>query len=704
MMNKKCLNSEKINFSGILLLVFLNLTIYSNTLNASWHFDDFPTIIQNNSLHISNISFGSILNTFFAEPVSGNRFYRPISCLTFAINWYLGKDSVTGYHIINILIHILNTLLLFFTIHTLFKTPNLKGKYQKNEYFIALLASGLWAINPIQTQAVTYIVQRMTLLASMFYILGILFYTKARISDFRLNCLLLFSGCFICFFLALGSKENAVILPLSLLLVEICFFQTGSAFFSQKFYLKAIPLVALCALFTGTIILFFTGDLLFFFKGYDARPFSILERLITEPRVIIFYISQIFYPIPQRLSFAHDITISTSLFQPWTTLPAIILLFILIGIGFSQIRKRPVLAFSILFFFLNHIVESSVISLELIFEHRNYLPSMFLFFPITAGLKQLMDHYNKKNYFIYLNIICFITIIITSVGIGTFIRNTAWATEASLWSDAVQKAPGNARANQNVAHYYKKNKQYNHALVLYKHSLSLYSERPKQSNALAYNNMGNIYLEKQEYEMAISYYEKALSVFPTNQRSRLNMIKSLIRLGKWEDALMNVDQLLSGYFFVEECLHLRGLILLRQKNYKEAVKYLRRALKLNPDNPEVMVCLGMALNSMACYKHAELFLKQAKSLQPDSALIMLCLFEVSIRSGKPLAADEYLEYFCEKIGEENVVLFLENQIRDNFSVPLDYQLIIPVIAKKHQTKVAELAEISSELTISELSD
>ena len=105
--------------------------------------------------------------------------------LTFALNWYIGKDNVLGYHIVNNAIHLVTTFFLFLTVLNLLMSPNLKGKYQGNEYAIAFLSAILWAVNPIQTQAVTYIIQRMASLAAMFYIIGIYFYLKTRLSAVR---------------------------------------------------------------------------------------------------------------------------------------------------------------------------------------------------------------------------------------------------------------------------------------------------------------------------------------------------------------------------------------------------------------------------------------------------------------------------------------------------------------------------------------
>ena len=349
-----------------------------------------------------------------------------------------------GYHIVNFLIHFLSAAFLFFAILYLLETPNLKEKFSKRRNFIAFLSATLWAIHPIQTQAVTYIVQRMASMAAMFYILSILCYIKCRMSGASLHRIFCLLGCVLTFLLALGSKENAAMLPASLLLIELTCYKKFNWRFSKKIYFWGSVVIGVIILILT--VWFFSPDITFsWLNGYRNRPFTLTERILTEPRIVLFYLSQILFPLPNRLSVEHDVILSTSFFQPWTTLPAILLTLLLMGLGISQIRKRPIIALAVLFFFLNHIIESTVIPLELVFEHRNYLPSMFLFLPIATGFKWLYDYCAAKKQPLTGILFGLLVLLMVSLGIGTYTRNLAWATEVSLWRDAMKKAPQSAR-------------------------------------------------------------------------------------------------------------------------------------------------------------------------------------------------------------------------------------------------------------------
>jgi len=450
--DKRYIDSERLILI-FLFFIFIFL-IYSNTLNSPWHLDDHLNIVLNERLHLRELNKESIIRTFFANPVpGGNKLYRPVSCLSLALNWYHGGDKVTGYHLINIFIHFLTACILFLTILNLLKTPNINKISGKDAYLIAALGALIWAINPLQTQAVTYIVQRMASLAAMFYISGIYFYVRGRFlsGSVRIYYLL---GCVLSFMLAIGSKENAIMFPMALLLVEIIFFRNLDK--PGNWRRLIIPLTGFgLSIILVSVVFFLNGKPLSFLNGYADRPFSLTQRLLTEPRIVLFYLSQFFYPAIHRLSIIHEVHLSVSLLKPWTTIPSIVTVFAIVGAGIFYIKKKPVFSFAILFFFLNHIVESSILPLEIIFEHRNYLPSLFLFFPLALGLQGLLNTFgDKKKTGVYLLIIAAITILLILLGNGTYRRNAVWQSNKALVEDVMNKAPNSPRALHGMALYY----------------------------------------------------------------------------------------------------------------------------------------------------------------------------------------------------------------------------------------------------------
>jgi tetratricopeptide (TPR) repeat protein len=426
----------------------------------------------------------------------------------------------------------------------MFESPNLKGKFPGNEYFIALLSATLWAVNPIQTQAVTYVVQRMASMAAMFYILGIYFYVKGRLHESRPFQIVFYLTCLLSFVCALASKENSATLPVAIILLEITFFQDLSQSRTRKRVFWTTMGTGLGIVLFGSLF-YLHGDPLSFLKSYNERFFSPLQRLMTEPRILIFYLTLIFYPAPTRLSIEHDVAVSTSLIHPWSTIPSIIIIFFLIGLGFSQMRKRPVLSFAILFFFLNHLIESTVIGLELTFEHRNYLPSLFLFLPISVAFQKLLDHYRQRKSAMHVVLVSFLILIIVGLGTGTYIRNLTWATEKSLWEDAMRKAPKMFRPYLNLAWgYYQRTGQYDKALTLYAKAASLKMHK-NRGNSLALNNMASIYYLKGDLNKAAELWTEVVLLSPHHGFYQYRLAKVLEELGQLEKAIEPLDKFIS---------------------------------------------------------------------------------------------------------------------------------------------------------------
>ena len=679
------------------------LAVYCNTFDADWQFDDKPNIINNHYLHIRNLKPESLVQTFFTKPTDpgnfGEKLYRPISFLTFSINWYFGKDKVLGYHIVNLLIHFSTTTFLFVAIFNLLGAPNLREKFETNKLFIAFLSAALWAINPIQTQAVTYIVQRMASMAAMFYILSMLCYIKFRMSRFSPHRILFLLGCLLSFLLAFGSKENAVMLPASLLLIEFTCFKKFNWRFSKTIYFWGsaagggiILILAVC---------FFSPDITFsWLNGYRNRPFTLTERILTEPRIVLFYLSQIFFPLPNRLSVEHDVILSTSFLQPWSTLPAISLTFLLIGLGFSQIRKRPIIALAVLFFFLNHIIESTVIPLELVFEHRNYLPSMFLFLPIAAGFKWLYDYCAANKQSLTGVLTGLLVFLMVCLGIGTYIRNLAWATEISLWRDAMKKAPQSARPMTNLAWQMAygpvaKPSQYNQALKLYEKARALSLQKSRSfAEPVIINNMAGIYFKQGEHQTAIDLLEDALTISPNYTRGRFDLAKILIVSGKWNSAAEHIEYLLSKYHSHEKYLNLKGLVLLHQHKYDMAIQYFRESLQYSPFLKESLMNLGIAYSLKGNYSSAEAYLIRAHQVHPKNMIPLMGLIENKVRAADFKMAQKYAGVLYGMYNRAAIKNQLKNLSKDHLSLFLSAELFSPVIENQWAHNSKESSKIS----------
>ncbi len=676
--------TQKSLLNSFFLLLLLVLPIYSNAFHAGWQFDDRPRILNNNKIHITVLSPESIQQVW-----SGNT-KRFLPYLSFALNWYAGGKDPFGYHLVNVSFHIGTAFLLYLTLLYLFRTPALEKSYRPGDvFFIAFFGAALWAVNPVQTQAVTYIVQRMALMAAFFYLAGLFFYLKARLERRKFRravYFLLVGGSFVC---AMFSKENAVMLPVSLGLVELFFFSQNGKTGKWKRLLGFWGGIAGIAALT--VLWFFQdGDLFFFLSGYENRPFTLGERVLTEPRIIWFYLSLLVYPVPARLSVAHDVVLSQSLFSPWTTSLSLGMILFVFFLAWRCRRRYPLLSFAACFFFVNHFVESTVVPLELIFEHRNYLPSFFLFLPVTAGVRYLVQTYRDRNKVVAGAVVVCLVAVVIGFGRFTYDRNRAWKSHRTLWMDALSKTKTDARPVANMALTLAwgndatwKTKRL--ALGLLKTALQLNLHREDLS-AEIYGNMASLFLHWGNYERAVELYQKGLQADPGFVKNRCDLIQPLFRLGRLEEALSQAEKLVDHPAGKNnpDYYNIYGFLLLWQQKPARALDFFQKALDIDPYNfPNIILNTGCALSRAGHYARAEWFYnywfhKGRKRYSPDMIPFFL-LIENSERSGNH---EKSMAYAKKLLAAFNLVSVLEKLRFMEFqreTVPLEKNLIAPVI-------------------------
>lgn len=691
-------HTYRMGLSAFLLLGLLLFLVYSNSFDATWHLDDYYNIIGNELVHAEASRPGSILKPFGSFLDSGH-LNRPLAFFTFAVNWFWGQDNPRGYHLVNILIHLLAAFFLFRTIQILFETPRLSGTWKRSRIeFISLLAAVLWAVNPIQVQSVTYIVQRMASLCGMFYILSIYLYVKARLAGILTKkSFLLFAACGLSFLAAFLTKENAALLPVVLVLIEATFFQD----ITRKKVRMTILGVALAmgmAVLIGGAIVFYNGNLLSVLN-FEERFFTPLERLLTQPRILLFYLTLIFYPTPNRLSPVHDIEISTSLLHPWTTLPSILIVCVLVGYAIYKLRKWPILSFAILFFFLNHIIESSIIPLELIFEHRNYTPAMFLFWPVAVGLERLLTQYRDRNPIVFRALLVFIPLLIVGLGTGAYIRNSVWFSEKLLWEDALSKAPQSARSYVQLAwgHYQRRGDQ-NTALLLYHEALKKKHNRNSQYSKI-YNNIANIYLQAGDCSRAVEYWQKSHEVSQNFYIPRYRLALALTRCGRLDDALPHLDHVIAQKPDFSKALNLKGVIRLIQNRPQEALVLFRQALKLEPANAHYHLNTGAGFHLLGDYRKAELFLAGALRDTQRERIALLWNAKNYLAMGKPSTADSLLGELVAKLPLDELSLWLEmgfkaRMYKSEIIFPAADETLGNLLAAKYHERLPALMQMS----------
>jgi len=684
-------------FSAVIIFILV-LSVYSNTFEASWHFDDENNILNNKPLHLTELNLQNIKNTFFASWDGGGKLYRPAACFSFALNYYFGRTEVFGYHVVNLAVHFIASLFLFLFIHNTLNLPLLKTRYGSNAYLIALLATILWAMSPVQAQAVTYIVQRMASMAGMFYIISMYFYLKGRTSPQKASKATHYLLCFLCGVLSLGSKENAVMLPISIFIFDLILIQgiTKKSIKRHSFLL----LIAVVTCLIGSFLL--KGSFIFdsekILSGYDIRGFTLLERLMTEPRIVLFYISLLLYPMPYRLCFVYDISVSKGLFDPPTTIIAILIIFMLLGLAILKSKRWPLVSFCILFFFINHVIESTVLPLELAFEHRNYIPSMLFFVPLSILFMKGIKFFSGKVS-MQIIIAASVVLVLIAAGNSTFVRNLAWKTDETLWLDAVEKSPNLPRTHHNLGKYYDDIGLKRAALAHYRQALALPEGLNRRSHYITNYNMGLIYKSLKDDDNARNYLLKSVELEPRFSPAYTSLGIMSIEEGQNENALNYFILALTHDISSEKARNYTGLTLLRLNRIEDAISQFEKALKVNPNNLYALTHIGVAYKSIGAFNKAIIHFKRVLDIDRTHPTAFLHLIEVYYLTEQRKKTEQTSEELVNLFPYDKFSLLIDKRIIETEPLlePANLQIISPVLEETLMKKGVQYHALAKKL-------
>ena len=557
-------------FLLLLLLAVCIFFVYSNSIKGPFVFDDEHNIKDNPQVRLTEFTLGGIIKAGFESPCQ----HRPVANISFALNYYFSRYDVAGYHIVNILIHIITGIILFYFIKVTLgllnpQSLNLHGEKSAppDHLFIAFFTTFIWVVHPIQTQSISYIVQRMNCVAAMFYILSLLLYVKARLSNIKREKLALYLGCIFSGILSLGSKEIAATLPFFIFLYEWYFFQK----LSRK-WLKRNAIYFLLPLFMIIFVaLFYLGGhpIKGILSAYSARDFTLWQRVLTEFRVVVYYISLLIFPHPTRLNLVHDFPVSHSFIDPLTTIYSFVAITGLLVVAVCSAKKEQLLSFGILWFVGNLIVESSVIALEIIFEHRVYLPSMFFILIFVVSVYRFVS-----PKWIGGALLCAVAIIFS---VWTFQRNMVWGDDVALWKDCVIKSPHQSRQHYNLGAALARKGELDDAIKNYNTALKIDPDYVK-----AYYNLGNALAQKGDAEASIYNYRKALQLNPDFFEAYYNIGRILSNQGKTGEAIHNYREALIINNEMTQALYNLSWIYATSKNekYRNGIKAVKLAEKL----------------------------------------------------------------------------------------------------------------------------
>ncbi|MBK5274151.1 MAG: tetratricopeptide repeat protein, partial [Desulfuromonadales bacterium] len=596
-----------------------------------FYWDDYISIVR--IPLIKDLSYFTNMESGQAFRGYGGFVSRFFGYFTFALNYRFGGLNVTGYHVVNITIHLLAALLVYRLTSLTFRTPYFSAARNNSTAesragFIALLAALLFIVHPLQTQAVTYIVQRLASLASMLYLLSLTSYIRARLiqqepGKHYLAAGVWFAAALLSALLAMKTKQIAYTLPFAILMYEFLFF-------TRQLKKKAFALVmAFLLVVLATLAIKLSGGTLGeIISNLDKATrlqtdMSRWDYLATECRVIVTYLRLLLFPVGQRLDY--DYPLYDTFLNPAVLLSGALLCSLLGAAVYSQYLSRKeadekgilhsVIAFGIFWFFITLSIESSVIPIvDVIVEHRMYLPSVGLFMAAAAFVSLYGGTNPRIPGWPRTWIVAGAAAVVILLAGLTVARNQLWRDEVSFWEDNAGKSPQKARVFMNLGRARERRGNLAGAEEAYRTASTL---APDQTDASL--NLGLIYTQSGRFTEALAEFKAALAANPDLGEAHNNIGKIYGTLGQFDEALKEFLQAAKLETTMAEPYNNIGYIYALQKRYPDALNAYEKCLKLDPDYDLAYVNRGMALLATNRKDEALADFRRALKINPSNA-------------------------------------------------------------------------------------
>ncbi len=603
------------------LFTLVALSLYWHTLDYPFVFDDYQNIVENPHIRITSLNWEELQRA----ATGSNLRERPVANLSFALNYFFGDYSPRGYRLVNVLLHGLTAFFVYvFCRFTLLLARSNNGDDTSRVAVFPDILAGiialLWLVHPLQTQSVTYIVQRMNSMAVCFYMGALCLYIVGRRGNCRAWC---FSGAAALWLLAMGCKQIAFTGPFVVLLYEWYFFRKLDIAWLKK-YAVYVVLSMIAATALGLALIQY-NPVNKIRRAYRLRDFTMEQRLLTEPRVVIYYVTQLLVPHPSRLNLDHDFTISTSPLTPLTTLPAILALCAALVLAVVIARRDRLLSFCILWLFIHLAIESSFVALEIAFDHRMYMPAVGGMLGIVYSLYRVeaMRRHGRVA-----------AVVVGAVALlfifWTCQRNLAWSSALTLWEDCARKSPGKARTQNNVGMELAKLERYGEAKQWLQTAIGLDPNYYK-----AYTNLGIVYAKLGQNDQAIAAYNKALKFLPEDAASHNNLAGAYREMGEWQLSQAHYQRAIKADpYHLDAYIGLGNVHMEMSSAFGDARSLFEHALTFSPDNPQLYNSIGITYAREKEFERAQEYFDKALAHGPATAEVLCNLANAHRDTGR----------------------------------------------------------------------
>lgn len=613
------------HLAAVLVLTALTAIVYAQTLDDEWHYDD-----------SAELAHPGVREGFPA--VRSSHYRGVVTVFTWWANYRVSGEAAWSYHLLNILIHLVNSVLVY---GLAYRLANAKDEMacgrDGGPFFAAVTAALLFCVHPLATQTVAYVTQRSTSLAALFFLSALLAYIGTRRgasgaegSRSAAARAWLYLLSLLAFQAGLHTKHLLLTLPLAVLLVEALFGASFTGNWRRRLALQ-IPFWILLALRVGDFtprILSGGGDAagataepapaaMETLKSPSAPAADVSSYAATQARVIVHYLRLLFFSRDQNLDY--DFPLASSWLEA-QVIGAAAFILLLLAIAMILARRAPLFAFGVVLFFLTLVPTSSIVpSADLVLEHRAYLPLAGFALAAgaaLAGLGRRLTMVRRAGVTAIFRL--GVAALVLALSVLSHVRTRVWDTEISLWSDVAAKSPRKLRPRINLGLAFQQAGRFEDAIGQYEESLRLEPSQP-----LVLTNLGNVYRRLGDLEKACALLEEVVALRPAAPEAHLNL----------------------------------GNVHLDRGDYQQAGRSYRRALELDRQSPAAWYNWGKCQERQGRVEAAAAAYSKAVRIEPGNVLFLNDLGTAYLALGRTADAKASLLAACVQDNRSEVVRY-----------------------------------------------
>lgn len=576
-----------------LLLALAGIAVYATSFDGAFLFDNEHHIVNNEGIRTLLPPWHLLARR------------RPVVEISLAINYAFGALRPWGYHLFNVAVHLLAGLTLYGIVRRTLALERFSRQTRASAALLAFCTALLWLVHPLQTQSVTYVIQRGESLMGLFYLLtlyGVLRGATATTAGGRWYALAV-AACT----LGMGTKAVMVTAPIMVWVFDVCLLSGGPIqALSRRRWLYV-------ALATTWLVLFPLGIVKGVLDPHRTTPGTVgfsnpsviwSDYLLTQPAVLLRYIQLSFWPVGQCIDYGKYGWLATKELGS-VVLPGLIVVVLLAATVAALLKRRPLGVVGAWFFLVLAPTSSFIPIQDPIYEHRMYLPLASLVVLVVMGLHALVNRESPNGTPTSgrrRGMVILVAALAVALGTTSAFRNCLYADELGMWQDVVAKRPNNARGRYNLGRALQTAGRRDEAYREYERAIEL-----EPTFALPYNNLGVARMQQGRLDEAIAYLQRGVSLKPA-----------------FPEALVNL-----------------GLALLKKHRLQEAEEVLKQAVKYQPDLGQAHLCLGKVYGELGDFARAVDSLRLAVRYLPDMAepyvwlgksLAMLGRFDEAVRA------------------------------------------------------------------------